>query len=208
MFLLCHTYEEGHSKDLWLLDRGYKNHMIGNKYLIFSMDTSVNSEITLGDVSQVKSKGKGIVSVLSKKNQKKDIHDVYYVPILKQNMINVGKLMEHGCNVLFKGSRHLLLDKSPNRKLIGKTQMTTNKMFPLDLRSVNLSHPFDQNVSNIYDTLLWHARFGHLPFKSLSLLQNHGMVKGIPILNENDSPYESCILGKHKRDKFPTSYNK
>jgi transposase InsO family protein len=29
--------------------------------------------------------------------------------------------------------------------------------------------------------------------------------KVFPVLNEQDSPCESCILGKHKRDNFPTS---
>jgi sarcosine oxidase delta subunit len=130
MFLSCHTSEEGHSKDLWLLDSGCNNHMTGNKDLISCMDTSIKSEITLGDDSQVKSLGKGIVYVLSKQNQKKDIHDVYYVPNLKHNLISVGQLMEHGYDVLFKGSTCLILDKSPSRKLIAKIQMTKNRMFP------------------------------------------------------------------------------
>jgi hypothetical protein len=154
--------------------------MTGNKELISSIDTSIKSEITLGDDSQVKALGKGIVYVLTKQDQKKDIHDVYYVPNLKHNLISVGQLMEHGYDVLFKGSTCLILDKPPSRKLIAKIQMTKNRMFPLNLRSVNLSQSYAQNVSNTDETLLWHARFGHLPFRSLSLLQKHSMVKGLP----------------------------
>jgi hypothetical protein len=97
------------------------------------------------------------------------------------------------------------MDKPPNRKLIAKVQMTKNKMFPLNLRSVNLSQPYAQNVSNSYGTLLWHSRFGHLPFRSLSFLQKHSMFKGLPTLNEQDNPCESCVLGNHKGDNFPTS---
>jgi hypothetical protein len=169
------------------------------------VDTIVKSKITLGDDSQLKYLGKGIVYVLSKQNQKKDIHHVYYVPNLKHNMINVGELMEHGYDVLFKGSTCLILSKSHSRKLIAKIEMTKNKMFPLNPRSVNFSQSYAQIVSNTNETLLWHSRFGDFPFKSLSLLQKHAMVKGLPILNEIDIPCESCIPEKHKRDNFPTS---
>jgi hypothetical protein len=116
--------------------------------------------------------------------------------------------MEHGYDVLVKGSTCLILDQSPNRKLIAKIQMIKNRMFPLNLRSVNFSQAYAQNVSNTDETLLCHARFGHLPFKSISLLQKHAMAKGIPVMNEQESPCEICILGKHKRDIFPTSSNR
>jgi hypothetical protein len=86
--------------------------------------------------------------------------------------------------------------------------MTKKKMFPLNLRSVNLSQPYAQNLSNTDETLLCHARFDHIPFKSLSLVQKHVMVNDLPILNEHDSPCESCIFGKHKRYNFPTSANR
>jgi hypothetical protein len=68
MFLSCHTSEQGHSKDLLLLDSGWNNHMTCNKDLISYMDSSIKSDITLGDDSQVKYPGKGIVFVLSKQN--------------------------------------------------------------------------------------------------------------------------------------------
>ena len=111
--------------------------------------------------------------------------------------------MEHGYDVLFKDSAYLILDKLPSRKLVAKIQMTKNSMFPLNLRSVNLSLSYAQNVSNTDETLLWHARFVHLLFKSHSLFQKHARVKGLLVLNEHNSPCKSCILGKHKRDKFP-----
>jgi hypothetical protein len=135
----------------------------------------------------------------------KDIREFYYIPNLKHYLISVGQLMEHGYNVIFKGTTYLIMDKPPSRKVIEKIQMIKNKMFPLNLRSVNLSQSYAQNFSNSYESLLWHSRFGHIPFRSLSLLQKHSMVKGLPILNEQDNTCESFILGKHKRDNFPTS---
>jgi hypothetical protein len=111
-------------------------------------------------------------------------------------------------DVLFQGSTWLNLDKSLSRKLIAKKQLTKNVMFSLNLRSVNIFESYAQNVSNAYDTLLLNSRFGHLPFKSINLLQKKSTVKGLHILNEHDSPCEICIHGKHKRDNFPTFSNR
>jgi hypothetical protein len=50
MFLSCQVTEEAsNSHDLWLLDSGCNNHMTCNKYLFSSLDSSVTSQIKLGD---------------------------------------------------------------------------------------------------------------------------------------------------------------
>jgi hypothetical protein len=63
--------------------------MTGNKYFFSSLDISVTSQIKLGDDYQKKVVGKGIISVLTKQKEKKDIHDVYYVPSLRHNLMSV-----------------------------------------------------------------------------------------------------------------------
>jgi transposase InsO family protein len=83
--------------------------------------------------------------------------------------------------------------------------MTRNRMFPLTLRTANLTQSYAQSASTPNETMIWHAIFGHLPFQSLSLLQKNSMVKGLPIFKEKNPPCESCILGKHKRTSFPQS---
>jgi hypothetical protein len=50
MFLSCHTTEQ-QPKDLWLLDSGCSNHMTGNRELLSSIDSSISSDITLGNDS-------------------------------------------------------------------------------------------------------------------------------------------------------------
>jgi hypothetical protein len=78
-------------------------------------------------------------------------------------------------------------------------------MFPLTLRNTNLTQSSAQNASTPNETMILHAIFGHLSFRILSLLQKHSMVKGLPIFKEKNLPCESCILGKHKRTRFPQS---
>jgi hypothetical protein len=169
MFLSCHKTEE-QPKYLWLLDSGCNNHMIGNKDLLSCIYSSLSSDITLGNDSLVKVQGKRIVPILTKHNVKKDINNVYHVPDLKHNFLNVGKLIEHGYKVPFEGASCKIYDKIPNRKLISEIHMTPNMIFPLTLRTTNLSQPYAQSASTLNETMVWHTIFGHLPFQSLSLL--------------------------------------
>jgi len=52
---------------------------------------------------------------------------------------------------------------------------------------------------------LWHVRYGHLNFDSLSQFQKQGMVKGLPTFKKENSKCEACIYGKQSRESFPTS---
>jgi len=96
------TEEASNNHDLWLLYSGWNNHMTGNKGLFSSLASYVTSQIKLGDDYQKKVLGKGVVSVLTKQDEKKDIHDVYCVPSLRHNLMSVGKMNEHGYKVILK----------------------------------------------------------------------------------------------------------
>ena len=94
MFLSYQATKEHCSSDLWLLDRGCGNHMTGNKLLFSSLDSSVVTNIKLGDDFLVPAKGKGIIPVFTKQNEKNFIHEVFYVPHMNVNMISIGKLLK------------------------------------------------------------------------------------------------------------------
>ena len=143
--------------------------------------SSITCQIKLGDDYQKKVLGKGVILVLTKQDEKKYIHDVYYVPGHRHNLMSVGEMNEHGYRVIFEGSKCTILDKPPSKKIIAIVQMTKNRMFPLILGNVNLSQSYAQNVSISDETWLWHIRYGNLPFISLSLLQKKSMVKGFPL---------------------------
>ena len=48
MFLTCNITQES-SKYIWFLDSACSNHMTGNKELLSSLDTSIQSEVKLGN---------------------------------------------------------------------------------------------------------------------------------------------------------------
>lgn len=86
--------------------------MKGNKDIISCINSSTKYEITLGYHSRIKLKGKVVVPVPTKENQWKNIHDVYYVPHLKHNLISVCQLMEHDYNVIFQWENYYVDNKT------------------------------------------------------------------------------------------------
>ena len=50
---------------------------------------------------------------------------------------------------------------------------------------------------------LWHARYGHLNFRSLRDLGAKEMVDGIPLIHRAEQVCDGCALGKQHRAPFP-----
>jgi len=50
---------------------------------------------------------------------------------------------------------------------------------------------------------LWHARYGHLNFRSLRDLGVREMVEGIPTISRIEQVCDGCALGKQHRTPFP-----
>jgi hypothetical protein len=92
--------------------------MTCNTYFFSSLYSSVTSQIKLGDDYQKKVARKGIIFVLTKQDEKKDIHDVYYVPGLRHNLMSVCQMNEHGYKFIFEGSKCTIFNKPLNKKII------------------------------------------------------------------------------------------
>ncbi|EOY13053.1 Uncharacterized protein TCM_031572 [Theobroma cacao] len=76
-----------------------------------------------------------------------------------------------------------------------------NKCFPLNW--VTLKH-FAFNCT-LYDTKLWHRRFGHVNYGSLSLMASNNLVNGLPNMANSNNICEACQYGKQRRVPFPQS---
>ena len=57
-------------------------------------------------------------------------------------------------------------------------------------------------TNSLEQSWLWHLRYVYLHFGGLDLLQKKQMVKGLLSIEQPSSSCESCILGKHYREKF------
>ena len=58
-------------------------------------------------------KEKGTIPVLNKQNEKKFIHEVFYVPHLNVNLISIGQLLQNQYDIRFYDTYYAIYDKPP-----------------------------------------------------------------------------------------------
>ena len=85
LLFLTLNVQESSTEEIWYLDSGCSNHMIGNKDLVANFNQSMKTEVKLGTDKTVEVDGKGVVNILTKQGEPKRISEVYYVPSIKHN---------------------------------------------------------------------------------------------------------------------------
>ena len=95
MFLSYQDTKKHYSLDIWLLDKGCNIHNTSNNSLLSSLDSSIVMNVKIGDDFLVPIKGKCTIPILTKTNEKKFIHEVFYVPHLNVNLIGMGQLLQN-----------------------------------------------------------------------------------------------------------------
>ena len=103
--------------------------MTGNSSFFYSLDNSVQTDVTLGNNVQATVLGKGTVGVLIKQGEKKNMPDVYHVEGMKHNFLSIGQLIKKGYRVYIEDNHCVITDKCPSNQLIGKVPMIRNSLF-------------------------------------------------------------------------------
>jgi hypothetical protein len=133
------------------------------------------------------------------------ISNVWYIPTFKKNLLSLVTIRQVGHRVIMEDG----LVKINSIKQNMKTVMTSYKYGKL-LRKKGTVIPRHSDLVGTISTcispiILWHVRYGHINFESLSRLKKQGMVKGIPTFKKENTKCEACIYGKQSRESFPTS---
>jgi len=164
MLLMAYIEEKKQQKTyVWFLDSGCSNHMCGKKEYFSELDENFSNSMKLGNNSNMVVNGKGnirldvngVISIIS---------GVFYVPELKNNLLSLGQLQEKGLSILFQQGQCKIYH--PNKGLIMKSNMSSNRMFILHAISFPVAPTcFNTVMEDVAQ--LWHCRFGHLSFKGL-----------------------------------------
>ncbi|CAL8151030.1 unnamed protein product [Prunus armeniaca] len=201
MFYASNAIGAGITRDeeVWYLDSGCSNHMTGKEDLLVDIDINVTAKVEMGTGQRVEVTGKGTL-VVETKVGKRYIKEIMLVPGLKENLLSVGQMIEHGYYLVFGNHKVEIYNDSSLSNLVAKVQMRGNRSFPMKLQAeMHLAY----KASVDHSTELWHRRFGHLNMRSLKLLKEQDMVVGLPEIKGIKEVCEGCVLGKQCREAFP-----
>ena len=191
MLLMTHV-EKALDETTWFLDSGCSNHMCWHKEFFSEMDESFRKFVKLGNNSSIDVVGKGKVH-LQINQLSQIITEVFYIPELKNNILNIGQLQEKGLGIVFRNNTCRVYH--PERGLILETRMSLNRMFIL-LAKIQTQNQQCFLTPTPDLNHLWHCHYGHLSFGGLKTLQQKQMVHGLPQLQYSNLLCEDCSIGK------------
>ena len=110
-------------------------------------------------------------------------------------MISVGQLLEKDYAVILKHKSCTIYDPS-RAEIILVGMMSIN--FPLEWNQ-SCDHAF---VANMDETILWHRRFGHVNYSSLTKMSSLEYMCHLPLVQKLQG---ICEKGKQIRKPFPLS---
>lgn len=183
---------------VWYLDTGASNHMTGCEEKFTDIDFSVKGKVKFGDGSTVEITGRGTILFQCLNGEHRELSNVYLIPALKSNIISLGQMSENGCKVILEDMFLWMYDR--DRILLAKVCRSPNRLYLLDL---SLTKPVCLMARLEDMAWLWHARYGHLNFKSLRKLANENMVIGLPHIHHVEQICDGCLVGKQRRTSFP-----
>ena len=122
------------------------------------------------------------------------LHDVFHAPGVQCNLFSVFTMLRLGFSFCFDGSQ---LDFYLNKTLCGHGYLS-NDFSMLDLDHSSFS--FIAHNDEISDSVMWHARLGHIGKDRLDRLDREGLLGSIT--NVSLLMCEPCLAGKACRKPF------
>ncbi|PHT83150.1 hypothetical protein T459_11593 [Capsicum annuum] len=133
--LMATTEDDTDDYSSWYLDNGASNHMCGYEDKFVEIKKTTRGNVSFGDTSKIQIKGIGIILISCKSGDLKLINEVNYVLKLNNNILSLGQLLEKGYDIHMKNMH--LWPKDSSNNLIVKMHMAKNRLFPLNLKTIN-----------------------------------------------------------------------
>ncbi|KAG7583447.1 Zinc finger CCHC-type superfamily [Arabidopsis suecica] len=130
----------------WYLDNGASNHMTGILAYFSKLDESVTGKVRFGDDSLIDIKGKGSLVFVANNGERRALHDVYYIPNLRSNIVSLGQATESGCDVRMREDYLTLYDR--DGKLFVKAKRSKNRLYKVMMRVMIQSYNKEEVVTS------------------------------------------------------------
>jgi hypothetical protein len=184
-------------EDVWVLDTGASNHMTGARSALTQLDEIVRGTVQFGDGSSVKIQGMGAVVMQDRNVGHKVLTEVYYIPELKSNILSLGQLEEKGFKYVGENGKLCVFDQE--RTLLISAPRVGNRLY---LAKFGLTPPVCLLAQSDDESWRWHARFGHLNFRSLNELSAKSLVDGMPSVKRVERVCDGVFLENNTENHF------
>lgn len=199
----------------WIIDSGCTSHMTFNRSYFVKFKPIRGKVYLAGRNNVVESKGIGSIKV--KVRDDKGIinyvimYDVVYVPDLRNNLLSVMKLMDHGLKVNFVKHAVKICQKNSGEVIAVGERLNDHfviDMIPMTETNANVCNNTNLNNKGNKDTTIdkfygnienkWHRRLGHVNNKYLQTLIKENLATGInnKIGKINCEACKSCKLSR------------
>ncbi|XP_042432507.1 uncharacterized protein LOC122019065 [Zingiber officinale] len=119
-------------KDVWYLDNGASNHMTGHREKFQELDETITGKVRFDNGSTIEIIGKGTIVFECKNDDRKALHEVYYISKLCSNIISLDQLTETGNEVHMKRDTMKVIDRSG--KILMLVKRTQNHLYKITLK--------------------------------------------------------------------------
>ncbi|GKA57615.1 zinc finger, CCHC-type containing protein [Tanacetum coccineum] len=179
----------------WWVDSGATVHVCKDRCW-FKTYESLNdgSILHMGNESTALVHGRGCVDLRFSSGKVVSLLNVLHVPNIRKNLVSSSVLNNCGYKQVIESNKFVL---SKHGVFIGFGYLS-NHMFRLNIVSDNIGSAF-MSTSKLNDSILWHARLGHIHFKRMQDMSNDGL---IPTFDMDTKKCQTYMLNKITKKPF------
>ncbi|GJV12081.1 zinc finger, CCHC-type containing protein [Tanacetum coccineum] len=152
------------------------------------------SILHMGNESTALVHGRGCVDLKFSSGKIVSLFNVLHVPNIRKNLVSSSVLNNCGYKQVIESNKFVL---SKHGVFIGFGYLS-NQMFRLNIVNDNIASAF-MSTSKLNDSILWHARLGHVHFKRMQDMSKDGL---IPAFDMDTEKCKTCMLNKITKKPF------
>nr|GFA04881.1 zinc finger, CCHC-type [Tanacetum cinerariifolium] len=181
----------------WWIDSGATTHVCKDRCWFKTYEPVEDGFVLyMGDDHFASVYGKGSVALEFSSEKIVTLFNMLYVPKLRKNLISGPMLNKCGYKQVYESDKYIL---SKSGVFVGFGYYN-NGMFMLNLNKVpDDSDSVYMSSSTVVNSLLWHARLGHVHYKRMLEMSKDDL---IPAIDENPEKCITCMLTKITRKPF------
>lgn len=129
--------------------------------------------------------------LMCKNGELRAMHDVYYIPHLRNNIISLGQMSENDNKVVMRGEFLWIYEEW--ERLLMKVKRSPIRLYKIIIEVSKKQCLMTKKEEN---SRLWHLRFGHINYQPMALMSRNNMVNGILVIVKPDEVCDGCLMGK------------